>query len=522
MKRTIAIAAAVVCATVVAVLGTAASGGGTPSYQVRAIFDSAFSVIPGEDVKIAGVVVGKIQSLDVTADNKAAVTLAISKPGFGDWRRDATCTIRPQSLIGEKYVECTPTRPRASGEPEPPPLPKIAAGRPGAGEHLLPVTQTSRPVDLDLLNNVLRLPYRERLSILISDFGTGLAGNGRALNAAIKRADPALQSLDRVLQILGDQNRVLSDLAVNSDTVLRPLAARRQQVADFIVKANRVAQATANRRSDLQRNLRLLPPFLRQLKPTMTRLGALSDEMSPVISDLGAESPSLTRFLLQLGPFSRAGIPALRSLGTAADVGRVALPRTLPVIRDVRALTTQVRPALADLRPTLTSFRDSGGIERLMDYLFFQVTSINGFDTVGHYLRAGLIVNTCATYSATPLAGCSAKYGGAQGSAASVRAGTDGNVVLERTRRALAGQSLSQIMAQTGGLPKRRGARSTGAPASAARGARARLRMPRDILPGAPKPAPAAPGASTGGAPASAQGASSSQALLDYLLGSGS
>ena len=35
--------------------------------------------------------------------------LDITKPGFQDFRTDAECTIRPQSLIGEKFVECTPT-----------------------------------------------------------------------------------------------------------------------------------------------------------------------------------------------------------------------------------------------------------------------------------------------------------------------------------------------------------------------------------------------------------------------------
>ena len=34
-----------------------------------------------------------------------------------------------------------------------------------------------------------------------------------------------------------------------------------------------------------------------------------------------------------------------------------------------------------------------------MDYIFYQVAAINGFDAVGHYLRAGLIVNQCATYA---------------------------------------------------------------------------------------------------------------------------
>ena len=47
---------------------------------------NAFTAIPGEDVKIAGVKVGKIESLDVTKDNRAAVVLNITEPGFQDFR----------------------------------------------------------------------------------------------------------------------------------------------------------------------------------------------------------------------------------------------------------------------------------------------------------------------------------------------------------------------------------------------------------------------------------------------------
>ena len=39
----------------------------------------------------------------------------------------------PQALIGEKFVNCLPTQPRAEGTPLPPPLRKIPAGHEGAG-----------------------------------------------------------------------------------------------------------------------------------------------------------------------------------------------------------------------------------------------------------------------------------------------------------------------------------------------------------------------------------------------------
>src|SRR5207253_2542436 len=71
VKRVAALIIVLTAAAAVAVFGSGAGGDSGGGYKVRAIFDSAFSVIPGEDVKVAGVKVGKIDSMDVTADKKA-------------------------------------------------------------------------------------------------------------------------------------------------------------------------------------------------------------------------------------------------------------------------------------------------------------------------------------------------------------------------------------------------------------------------------------------------------------------
>jgi hypothetical protein len=58
----------------------------------------------------------------------------------------------------------------------------------------------------------------------------------------------------------------------------------------------------------------------------------------------------------------------------------------------------------------LESFRDTGGIERLMDYIFYQAAAINGFDAVGHYLRAGCSSTSARPTPSAPVAGCSANF----------------------------------------------------------------------------------------------------------------
>ena len=232
MRRILAIGTILVAAAALAFVATGAGGGGGDGgggYLVRAIFDNAGFVIPGEDVKVAGVKVGSIDSLDVTPDHKAAVVLDITDPGFQDFRQDAGCRIRPQGLIGERFVDCSLTQPHPPGQKPPPALHRITSG-PGTGQYLLPVSRNTTPVDLDLIADIMRQPERQRLSIILDELGTGVAGRGSDLNAVIRRADPALQQVDNLLKLLASQNRTLEQLAVNSDTVLGPLARERTKV----------------------------------------------------------------------------------------------------------------------------------------------------------------------------------------------------------------------------------------------------------------------------------------------------
>ena len=182
--------------------------------------------------------------------------------------------MRPQALIGEKYVDCLPTQPRVEGTPLPPPLKKIPNGLEGSGEYLLPVQQTSSPVDVDLLGDISRLPERQRLTIILNELGAGLAGRGSDLKEVIRRANPALREFDQVLAILAGENKVLAKLAVDSDKALGPFARVRKQVANFLVESNKVSQATAAHRGALEQNLKLFPPFLRELGPAMERCSA--------------------------------------------------------------------------------------------------------------------------------------------------------------------------------------------------------------------------------------------------------
>jgi hypothetical protein len=230
----------------------------------------------------------------------------------------------------------------------------------------------------------------------------------------------------------------------------------------------------------------------------MARLGALSDEMTPVLTDLGAVAPDVNRLILQLGPFSQAALPAFDTLGEAAKVGIPAVKAARPVVRDLRQTAEELRPVAKTASALLTSFQRNDGIQRAMDYILYQVTAINGMDGIGHYLRAELIVNQCASYSVRPIGGCSSKFSSA---ASSTSAGGSGSATATRVRRPADRTQSPLRKAIEQELQKVRSAPASSTPAPAA----------------TPTPTAAVPAPAATPAPG---GTTQQDTLLDYLFGS--
>jgi phospholipid/cholesterol/gamma-HCH transport system substrate-binding protein len=497
------------------VLLATSAGGSNGTYTVRAIFDYAGNIISGEDVKIDGVKVGTVGSVTATPAAKAAVLLNITNPGFQDFRADASCTVRPQALIGEKYVDCLPTQPRVAGTPLPPPLQKIAKHQEGEGQRLLPVVNTHSPVDVDLLGDINRLPERQRLTIILNELGAGLAGRGSDLSAVIRRANPALQELDKVLAILSSENTVLAKLAVDSDRALAPFAAVRAKVADFIVQSNTVAKATAAHRGALARNLQLFPPFLQQLGPAMERLGRFADQTTPAFTDLGAAAPGINKAFTHIPGFSSSSTKFFQNLGKTSKLSGPALLATQPLLKRLQALGNAAQPFTGNLASLLTSLRDTGGLERIMDFIFLGASTANGYDSLGHFLRAEGVGTACLTYGIKPSSQCNRKLfsttGVAEGasasgtvaSAASIDPRTTG-LVMARTLAVLKGASPAQAREKYPGSTPSISELTAAAPAS---GSGPTAQPVGGSTAGTTYYAPPAEGSSAGGL------------LLNYLLG---
>ncbi len=421
MRRVAAIIGLV--GVVALVLFGQAAGGSDDTYEVRAIFDNGNFLVTGEEVRIAGARVGSVDSVDVTtpgewvhddhADDpgKAVVVMKITDDGFQDFREDASCLIRPQSLLGEKYVDCDPTQPRAPGSQPPPALDVVPDGDPGEGQHFLPLENNGQEVDLDLVNNIMRQPYADRFRLILNSLGAGLAARGKTLDAIVQRADPALRQTTRVLAVLAKQNQQLSRLAVDSDTILTPLVRERQHLAGFINNSNIAAEATAERSADLEAGFQKFPAAFHELRLTMAKLRGFSEQATPVFAQFRSGAPAIARATRALGPFAQSARPALTTLGTAAAQSQQPIVNSDPLLKKVRDLAKKTAPGAKSLARLLASLRKTGGYEDLMKFLFNTTGGVNGYDQYGHFLRAFLTIPPgCIQTSATRTLGCESNW----------------------------------------------------------------------------------------------------------------
>lgn len=404
----------------VAVMTGASDGGGNgtgKTYKIQ--FDNAFGLTTGGDLKVGGVRAGKTSGFDLKqiANGRyvAEVTGQITASGVAAFHKDASCEIRPQSLIGEYYVDC----------------------QPGSGQMLpsggvVPVKQTVSTVPPDLMQNVMRRPYRERFRLILAELGTGLAGRPGDLAQVLHRAAPGLRETSKVLRILGRQNQIIKDFIVNSDTVVKQLEARKKDVAKWVKYAGRTAEISATRETALRQQWQKFPQFLGELKPTMAQLGGLADQQTPLLRQLQATAPQLKTFFADLGPFSEASRPSFSSLAKASVVGNKAFKDSKADIAELKALSTNAPSAGKNLRQLLQSLDDRNratqpdprakdsappapdpqayhdgqgftGFEALLNYSYWQTLALNPFDQVSHLLRVVLNVNGCSAWQTGPV-----------------------------------------------------------------------------------------------------------------------
>jgi ABC-type transporter Mla subunit MlaD len=417
-----------VIAAIVALILLISGSSSESGYLVRAIFDNGSFLVEGEEVRVAGASVGTIESVGVTMPGekvsyengryvedpgKAVLVLGITDPGFQDFRQNASCEIRPQSLIGEKYVDCRTTLPHAAGtENTSPPLRVVPDGEPGAGQHLLPLQQNSTSVDPDLVNNIQRLPYAQRFRLIINELGGTLAGRGEDIEEAVKRANPVLRDAGRFFQILSNQRDQLAELSSNSEQILEPFAEQRAHVAGFFNNSGAAAEASAERGQELEESLAKLPGFINEFESTLHSLQGFATAATPVFGDLNQATPALTEATRALTPFSAAATVSLKSLGATGEVAGPKFVEADPIVVKARNLAKSGVVPTGELARFLVSTNRSNGFKSLVDLIYNGAAATSEFDEYGHFLRTLVTIVDCAEYRLSEKSGCSANFTG--------------------------------------------------------------------------------------------------------------
>jgi ABC-type transporter Mla subunit MlaD len=387
------------------------------TYEIE--FDNGFGLVEGGDLKIGGVKAGQTTGFRLTETEpyRVIVTAELSEPGFERLRRDAECAVRQQSLIGEYFVDCE------LGSRDAPELPD--GGR-------IPVSQTSSTIPPDLINTVMRRPYRERFRLIISELGAGLAGRPEDLNEVIRRAHPALRETTETLAVLRSQNRMMRDFFADADRVSAAVEPVKEDVARWAAEAADTTAIQASRSERLARYWNRLPQFLGELEPTMAELSRTAERQVPTLRKLGAAAPELERFLRSAVPFARESRESIDDLGRTADAGYAAVresreevaelaelsveaPRLAKPLRqflqtiDDRRRSTDNDPLARELAPPApdkTAYRDGQGftgMEAFWNYIYYQTLGINAFDEFGHLLRiVAFTGGPCSPYAANP------------------------------------------------------------------------------------------------------------------------
>ncbi|MBO0841691.1 MAG: MCE family protein [Nocardioides sp.] len=280
-----ALVIAVVFATILSWQRLPFVGAGARSY--RAEFADASGLVAGEDVRVAGVKVGKVT--DVTLGRgKVLVGLSVSGVDVGD---RSTARIEIKTLLGQHYVSLDPH------------------GHPLGDGGLIPLARTSTPVDI--------VPTLDRLGRDTTQLDTAKIAQAfqalsKVLDSSAPELRPTLTSLTRISKAVSTRDGRIRQLFADTRTVSGTVAARDQDLGALLKSSSQVLQMLDERRAVLDQLIsgtELLASQVRAivseneklLSSTLTRLDAVlkvlvkdRKQIDEILTDATAYARSFT------------------------------------------------------------------------------------------------------------------------------------------------------------------------------------------------------------------------------------
>ncbi|MEV4126504.1 MCE family protein [Nocardia sp. NPDC049707] len=211
--------------------------------KITAYFDRSVGIYEGSDVRILGVPVGKVDSVEPQGD-QVKVVMRVGR-GYDVPAEAEAAQITP-SIVSDRYIQLTPAY---TGGPK--------MGRTAT----IPRDRTVTPVEVDqLYKSITELSdalgpnganAEGAVNELVRTSAANLAGNGEALANSITQ-------LSRAARYLGDARGDIFDTVKNLQTFVTMLAQNDQQVRQFNAQLADLSTFLAGERQDLGAALNLL------------------------------------------------------------------------------------------------------------------------------------------------------------------------------------------------------------------------------------------------------------------------
>jgi phospholipid/cholesterol/gamma-HCH transport system substrate-binding protein len=240
-------------------------GGGDTYY---AAFSEAGGLKVNDEVRIAGVRVGKVQTVELAGDH---VRVAFKVQKGVDFGRDTAAAIKVKTLLGAMYLGLQPAgrgQLRKGAE-----IPVQRTTSPyDVVEAFSGLAERSESIDTDRLArslNTLGQLTQNTPEEFRSALG-GLSDLSRNIAARDQQLNTLLRNTKKVSRVLGDRSGDIVVLMREGDKLFRALAARRQSVHDLLVATSQLSiQLTG-----LVRDTRA------DLKPALDHLGNVVDVLN--------------------------------------------------------------------------------------------------------------------------------------------------------------------------------------------------------------------------------------------------
>jgi phospholipid/cholesterol/gamma-HCH transport system substrate-binding protein len=308
----------------------------TGGHEVHLQFSSANQIAPNAPVRIAGVNVGKVESIDAGPNDTAEVTVSLDDKGL-PLHSDATARIRPRTFLeGAFFVDIQPGSPSA---------PELHDGG------TIPVGQTSVPVQLDQILTSLQRPVRDSLRTALIGLGSALSNGGpEAINRTLPQFDPLFRKGAVTSEaFMGTEPHDVSRAISSSSRAAAALAHDPPKLGGVVRDFSKVAVAMADRQVELGATISGLDQVLQEAPPTLDAFQAATPDAHKLIA--------IARPLLR-----RAPSVVNPSVPLAGHIRKLLLPSQLPALVDegapaVRALAAASPNAIvtfAGLRPPTT------------------------------------------------------------------------------------------------------------------------------------------------------------------------